>query len=383
MEKRNFGNGEVSLLGFGMMRLPVKNGHADIDKEAAREMIDTAIEGGVNYFDTAWMYHGGESENFAGEALLRYNRDSFHLASKMPLMQIQSASDVERIFAEQLRKCQTEYFDFYLLHGIQRHLVKITEDCKVYEQLQKKKEAGFIKHLGFSFHDRPELLRTTVDERDFDFAQIQLNYLDWELQDSKELYRILAEKEIPIHVMEPVRGGALAKLCDQAIEIFKKANPSASPASWALRYAASFPDVQVVLSGMSDMEQLTDNIKTFSPFTPLSEAERRVIDMALAAYRETAPVPCTSCRYCMDCPAGVEIPKNLAVYNNYERMMAEKHPMAEFLFKMEYGLLKAEEQAGTCISCGQCKERCPQHIDVPGWMEKIARLHERLKNMER
>jgi predicted aldo/keto reductase-like oxidoreductase len=379
MEKRNLGNGAISLLGFGLMRLPCISGPQDIDKNAALAMIDKAIAGGVNYFDTAYMYHGGESEKFAGEALSRYDRDSFHLANKMPIMRIENVADVERIFNEQLKKCRTEYFDFYLLHGIQQHLVKIAEDCKVYEQLAKKKEAGYIKHLGFSFHDSPGLLQKIVDAQDFDFAQIQLNYVDWELQSAKELYEILAGKNMPVHIMEPVRGGALAKLCAESLVIFKEADPSASPASWALRYAASLPAVQVVLSGMTTVEQLTDNIKTFSPFKPLSEAERELIKAALASYRKAASVPCTSCRYCMDCPSGVEIPKNLAVYNNYERMRSEKDQMADFLFKMEYGLLKAEGQADLCISCGQCKEHCPQHIDIPLWMEKITDKQKQLE----
>ncbi|MDR2633780.1 MAG: aldo/keto reductase [Treponema sp.] len=379
MEKRNFGNGEVSLLGFGLMRLPCKNGNADIDREQAGKMLDAALAGGVNYFDTAWMYHGGQSEPFAGEALSRYERSSFYLASKMPVMVLQNAGDVERIFTEQLKKCRTDYFDFYLVHGIRHNYLKVIEDCRVYEQLQKKKEAGCIRHLGFSFHDRPELLQRIVDEHAYDFAQIQLNYLDWELQDAKGQYQILAQKHIPVHIMEPVRGGSLANLGAEAAGIFKEARPAASPASWALRYAASLSGVQVVLSGMTTLEQLTDNIATFSPFAPLTDTERGVIANALGAYRKTLAVPCTSCRYCMDCPSGVEIPKALAVYNNRARLAAEKHPMADFLFTMEYGMLKEEEQAKQCMDCGQCKERCPQHLDIPHWMKQVAELHETLQ----
>jgi predicted aldo/keto reductase-like oxidoreductase len=249
----------------------------------------------------------------------------------------------------------------------------------VYEQLLEKKEAGLVRHLGFSFHDRPELLQKIVDGREFDFAQIQLNYLDWELQDAKGQYEILAGKDIPVTVMEPVRGGALATLCPESARIFKEADPAASPASWALRYAASLPAVQTVLSGMTTMEQLKDNIATMSPFKPLTDAERTVIDAALAAYRKAAVVPCTNCRYCMDCPAGVEIPKVLAVYNNRERALAEKHPWADLVFRMEYDMFREEEQAKNCVSCGQCKERCPQRIDIPHWMEKTAKLHDALK----
>ncbi|MHB9291670.1 hypothetical protein Holit_00748 [Hollandina sp. SP2] len=383
MEKRNLGNGEVSLLGFGLMRLPCKSGPADIDRELAGRMIDEAIAGGVNYFDTAWMYHGGESEKFAGEALSRYDRSSFYLASKMPVMQLQNAADVERIFTEQLAKCRTEYFDFYLIHGIMRNYLTVIENCRVYEQLLKKKEAGFIRHLGFSFHDRPELLREIVAGHDFEFAQIQLNYFDWELQDAKTQYEILAKKSIPVNIMEPVRGGALAAPGPEAEKIFKEADPAASPASWAIRYAASLPAVQVVLSGMTLPEQVTDNIATMTPFKPLTDTDRAVIEKALAAFRKAAAVPCTSCYYCMDCPAGVEIPKVLGVYNNRARLAAAKHPMADFLFKMEYGMFKEEQQAKNCVACGQCKERCPQHIDIPHWLAETTKLYDQLKEVKR
>ena len=371
MDTRNFNGREISLLGFGLMRLPVKSGPTDIDKKAAHEMVDAAFGAGINYFDTAYMYHGGESEKFVGEALTRYDRASFCLASKMPIMFVKEASDVEKFFNEQLKRCQTEYFDYYLVHSIQQSLVGTIAGSKVYEQLLKKKEAGYIKHLGFSFHDTPELMQKIVDEYHFDFGQIQLNYLDWELQRAREQYEILRTKKIPVHVMEPVRGGTLAKLCDEAIQIFRNADPEASPASWAMRYAASLPEVQVVLGGMSTMEQLKDNVRTYSPFRPLSDEERSVIESALCVFRKSNPIPCTNCRYCMDCPSGVEIPKNLDIYNNHQRALVEKNPMADPNYEMEYRLLQPEGQAGLCTLCGQCSERCPQKIDIPAWMEKI------------
>jgi predicted aldo/keto reductase-like oxidoreductase len=383
MEKRKLKNGELSLLGFGLMRLPCKEASQEIDTRAAEEMVDYAIAQGVNYFDTAYMYHEGKSESFAGEALSRHKRSSYNLATKMPLMALKTKADVERIFNEQLKKCRTEYFDFYLLHNISVDHLRIAESCGVYEQLSKKKELGFIKYLGFSFHDRPELLRKVVEKYDWDFAQIQLNYLDWELQNAKEQYEILAGRDIPVNVMEPVRGGTLAKLCDEAIRIFKEADPKVSAASWAIRYAASLPRVQVVLSGMSNLEQVKDNVQTMSPFTPLTGAEYKVIEKALAAYRRAASVPCTSCRYCMDCPSGVEIPKNLAVYNNYQVALANKHPMANFLFQMEYHILGETQLASSCTRCEQCKSRCPQHIDIPRWMGEISKLHENLKGVHR
>ncbi|MDR1429119.1 MAG: aldo/keto reductase [Spirochaetaceae bacterium] len=383
MEKRTLKNGELSLLGFGLMRLPCREGSQEIDSEAAGEMVDYAIAQGVNYFDTAYMYHEGKSESFAGEALSRHERSSYKLATKMPLVALKTHSDVERIFNEQLKKCKTDYFDFYLLHNINEDHLRIAESCGVYEQLKKKQEQGLIGHLGFSFHDRPELLRKVVEKYDWEFAQIQLNYLDWELQNAGEQYEILADKGIPVNVMEPVRGGTLAKLCDESIRIFREADPNASAASWALRYAASLPDVQVVLSGMSVLDQVKDNVRTMSPFTPLTGAEYSVIEKALAAYRRAASVPCTSCRYCMDCPSGVEIPKNLAVYNNYQIALANKHPMAPFLFEMEYHILQEGQHASSCVSCAQCKSRCPQHIDIPRWMGEISKLHENLRSAHR
>jgi predicted aldo/keto reductase-like oxidoreductase len=378
MEKRNLKNGELSLLGFGFMRLPCKNGFGDIDKEKGFEMVDRALAAGINYFDTAWMYHDGQSEVFAGEALSRHDRSSYKLATKMPLMSIKTEADVERIFNEQLKKCKTDHFDFYLLHNInETHLIN-AESSKAYEQLKEKQKKGYIGRLGFSFHDRPELLQKVVEKYDFDFAQIQLNYLDWELQNSKEQYEILSSRGIPVTIMEPVRGGTLAVLCDESVRIFKEADAKASPASWAIRFAASLPMVQVVLSGMTNMEQLEDNIATMSPLKPLNDADRAVIEKALGAYRKASAVPCTSCRYCMDCPSGVEIPKNIAVYNNYRVALANKHPMTNFLFSMEYQLLK-DQDASACVSCGQCLSRCPQHIDIPTWMKTISDLNKTIK----
>jgi predicted aldo/keto reductase-like oxidoreductase len=376
METRNLKNGNLSLLGFGLMRLPVKAAYGAVDVAQGITMVDYALSKGVNYFDTAWMYHNGNSEYFAGEALSRHHRSGFYLADKMPLMSLTAEEDVERIFKEQLKKCRTSYFDFYLLHNINQAHIKTVESFKVYEKLKEKQKQGLITHLGFSFHDRPELLQTLVDQYDWDFAQIQLNYVDWELQQAEKLYRILEQKSIPVHIMEPVRGGSLANLPEEVQVIFKTADPQASPASWALRYAASLPGVQVVLSGMSTLEQVQDNVKTMSPFKPLTQDERVVIENALAAYRKAAAIPCTSCRYCMDCPQGVEIPKNLGIYNNYQRAISQANPMANFLFEMEYRLFKASEQASHCVSCGDCKAHCPQHIDIPHWIKAITDLHE-------
>ncbi|MDR1030702.1 MAG: aldo/keto reductase [Treponema sp.] len=376
MEIRNLKNGNIGLLGFGLMRLPCTGDYGDVDTAKGIEMVDFALAQGVNYFDTAWMYHNGNSEYFAGEALSRYPRNRFYLADKMPLMALKAEEDVERIFNEQLKKCRTDYFDFYLLHNINQAHIQTVTSLKVYEKLKQKQEQGLINYLGFSFHDRPELLQRVVEQYDWDFAQIQLNYVDWELQQAGKLYGILEQKNIPVCIMEPIRGGSLANLPEEAAGILKAADPQASLAAWALRYAASLPGVQVVLSGMSTLEQVQDNVQTMSPLKPLTDEERGVIEKALTAYRKAGAVPCTSCRYCMDCPQGVEIPKNLGVYNNYKRATAQSNPMAKMHFEMEYGFFKDAERASNCIACGACKTLCPQHIDIPHWMKTIGELYE-------
>jgi predicted aldo/keto reductase-like oxidoreductase len=362
---------ELSLLGFGLMRLPLKAGSREIDKALALEMVDYAKNKGINYFDTAYMYHEGNSETFAGEALSRYDRNSYKLATKMPLMMLQREEMVENIFEEQLKKCRVEYFDYYLLHNVNRGHLKMVEDFKVYEKLKEKQRQGKIRHLGFSFHDAPEILAKVVEKYDWDFAQIQLNYLDWDQQDAKGQYAILESHGIPVNVMEPVRGGSLADLGGEAEAIFKAADPKASIPSWAIRFAASLPGVQVVLSGMSDMEQVTDNVATMENFKPLSEADREVITKAVLAYRTAGAVPCTGCRYCMDCPQGVDIPRNLATYNSYLFKKERNVPGYNFSFMMEYGGMGEEKQAQNCVTCKQCEEKCPQHIEISLQMELI------------
>jgi predicted aldo/keto reductase-like oxidoreductase len=362
---------ELSLLGFGLMRLPLKPGSQEIDTALALKMVDYAKHKGVNYFDTAYMYHEGKSEPFAGEALSRYDRDSYKLATKMPLMMLRQEEDVERIFNEQLAKCRVDYFDYYLLHNINRAHLKVAEDFKVYEQLKEKQRQGKIRHLGFSFHDLPETLQTVAGNYDWDFAQIQLNYLDWDQQDAKGQYEILEARGIPVMVMEPVRGGSLADLGAAAEAILKAANPQASVPSWAIRFAASLPGVQVVLSGMSALDQVEDNIATMENFKPLSDAEREVIAKAVLAYRTAGAIPCTACRYCMDCPQGVDIPRNLGAYNSYLYKKERNMPGYNFHFSLEFRNMGEEKQAANCVACKQCEEQCPQHIEISRQMGLI------------
>ncbi len=368
MEKRIFTKTgeEISLLGFGNMRLPVLEGDAaKIDYPAAQALIDRALEAGLNYFDTAFDYHGGKSEAFLGQALARHPRERFYLATKMPPWRLKSARDLHTIFEKQLERLRVDYFDFYLLHNISVEHLSIFEQFQTYEFLREKQAQGKLRHLGFSFHDRPGLLRKLVEQHPWDFAQIQLNYLDWEDQNAKEQYEILEEKGIPVIIMEPVRGGALANLPEESEQVLRRADPKASTASWAIRFAAQLPGVLTVLSGMSNREQLEDNLATLSPLTPLSPKEGEAIRQAVDLYRKNGTVPCTACRYCMPCPFEVDIPKVFALYNHYKN----NHKADSFVAGSE---LLAETGPQSCTACQTCVEKCPQNIAIPEQMEAIA-----------
>jgi predicted aldo/keto reductase-like oxidoreductase len=352
------------------MRLPVTgNDKSKIDYSIAGGMVDRAIEGGINYFDTAYVYHEKQSEVFAGDGLSKYRRESYYLATKMPTWDaLPSAADMPRVFEEQLRKCKTDYFDFYLVHSFDPAHYELFERYNMYAYLSKQKEAGRIRRLGFSFHADPSLLEKVVTNYQWDFAQIQLNYVDWEMLNAKRFYDYLTEHRIPVVVMEPVRGGALASLNDKAAGILKKAAPGASLASWALRFAASLPNVMTVLSGMSTPEQLEDNLKTMSPFTPLGQAELAALKDAAAAYIASGAIPCTACRYCMDCPSGVDIPRIFSQYNHYQ--MSKNRDT----FMGTYKYLPEKEKAHNCADCGRCVTLCPQSIAIPRHLKEIAQF---------
>jgi predicted aldo/keto reductase-like oxidoreductase len=370
MEKRRIESldAELSLLGFGLMRLPVMNDDkSKIDYATAGKMVDAAVKGGVNYFDTAYVYHEKKSEVFAGDVLSAYKRESYYLATKMPTWEaVPSAAALPGVFEEQLKKCKTGYFDFYLVHSIEPSHYEQFRNYKTYEYLSRQKEAGRIKRLGFSFHSNLALLEETVKNYTWDFAQIQLNYVDWDMLNAKGLYDFLTRRRIPVIVMEPVRGGALASLNDKAAGILKKADPRASLASWAIRFAASLPNVMTVLSGMSTPEQLEDNLKTFAPFRPLEEKDLQTLKEAAAAYIASGTIPCTACRYCMDCPAGVDIPRVFSQYNHYQIGKSKS------TFLGSYRTLLEKEKAHNCVNCGRCVKLCPQGIDIPGRLGEIA-----------
>ena len=375
--RRRYKNTDLTLpmLGFGMMRLPRRKKQGpEIDLAEAERMFRRALEAGVNYFDTAYFYHNGLSEKCVGSVLSKIPRDSFYLADKMPVRALRKGSDVERIWQEQLAKCKVDYFDFYLLHNLNRDRWKDVKKFRVYEFLKERQKEGKIRKLGFSFHDEPEVLETIAAAHEWDFAQIQLNYLDWTLYRSKEQYEILTKRGIPVVVMEPLRGGALASLNDEANQVFKAANPDVSTASWAFRFAGSLPNVICVLSGMTKMEHLEDNIKTFTDFRALDDHERAVIESALAAYRKTGAIPCTACRYCTPCPVGVAIPRIFGLYNH------AKVTGNYMQFRMIYDKMPEDERASACVRCGACLKKCPQKINIP---EELAKIDAELKRGSR
>ena len=359
-----------SLLGFGCMRFPViEEGKPDIDEEKSIEMIDYAYQSGVNYFDTAYPYHQGLSELFIGKALKKYPRKSFYLASKMPGWEVETVEDAKRIFFEQLKKCQVEYFEYYLCHALSAKNVEVYKIPGVMEFLTEMKELGKIHHLGFSFHDTPEVLEEILEFYPFDFVQLQINYLDWTFQEANRQYALAKKYDLPVIVMEPVRGGTLANLSDAAKAVLIAKDENRSVASWAIRYAASLDQVITVLSGMSNLEQTKDNINTLTNFKPLDNEEKIVLDKALKIFMESRIVPCTKCQYCMPCPEGVDIPKVIDIYNQYAIDQNRR------FFYHRYKQLDESQKAEHCIQCGICLDKCPQKIDIPSVMTKIDELY--------
>lgn len=376
---------KVSLLGFGAMRFPTIEGDM-IEEVSSEKMLDYAYQHGVNYFDTAYIYHRGASEGFLGGVLKKYPRESFYLADKMPTWEIQSLDKAKEVFKIQLERCDVEYFDYYLLHslGNEEEYNMVYKSLGVLDYLKEEKAAGRIRNLGFSFHGDNALFDKLLDEYDWDFVQIQLNYYDWDEADAKYLYNRLEERGIPCIVMEPIRGGMLAKLNPDAEAVLKGANPDKSVASWALRYVASLPGVLTVLSGMTAMEHVVDNVETLSTsFKPLDENERAALAKALDIFLKTKPIRCTGCRYCMPCKRGVDIPRIFKTYNSCvngsnipERgsQTPEEFERRKKIFLERYELIAEDERADACVHCRKCEKMCPQRLPISEEMKRIADL---------
>lgn len=369
-----FQDKELSALAYGCMRFPVLNEKDDqIDEKAAFELIDYALANGTNYFDTAWGYHGGKSEIVTGKALARHPRESFYLASKFPGWDDNNMSRAKEIFNKQLEKCGVDYFDFYLVHNVCENNIDLYVNPKyaLREYLIQQKKLGKIKHLGFSVHGD---LNTTKRFLDYfgdsiEFCQIQLNYLDWELQDAKSKVKLLNEKNIPIWVMEPVRGGKLAKLEPEQEKKLKELRPDESIAAWAFRFLESVQGITTILSGMSDMSQLKDNLKTFSERKPLNEKELSVLGSITNEMLGKKTLPCTACKYCMEkCPQGLDIPMLIDMFN--------KHNFSGegFNAAMSIDKLSEEEKPSACIGCKSCEAVCPQNIKIAQAMTDFTNL---------
>ncbi|MBR5961513.1 MAG: aldo/keto reductase [Clostridia bacterium] len=358
---------KLSRLGFGCMRLPLTAEKA-IDERELQKMVDYAIDHGVNYFDTAWPYHGGHSEIAIGKALAKYPREKWFLADKYPGHQIASSYNPAEIFEEQLKKCGVEYFDFYLLHNVYENSYDVYTDPRwgILDYFKEQKRLGRIKHLGFSCHARPDTLERFLDYAgdSMEFCQIQMNYLDWTLQDAKAKYDLLTARNIPVWVMEPLRGGRLAALAEEDESRLKALRPEESIASWSFRWLQNLPNVKVVLSGMSDYTQMTDNVRTFSEEIPQS-AEEAALLAEIAEGLKNA-LPCTRCRYCCEgCPMQLDIPMLIHAYNDLKFANS-------MTVSMQMDALPEDKRPSACIGCGACAAICPQKINIPAAMTELA-----------
>lgn len=363
---------EISRLGYGGMRFP-KNGD-EVDMDAAVQLLRKAYEMGINYFDTAMVYHKGESEKIFGKAFEPYPRDSYLIADKMSIWLCSDEEDMKARFYNQLKTLKTEYIDFYLVHSLNRNHYKKVKDLHCVEFLQQMKQEGKIKHLGFSFHDTYQVFTQILNDYTWDFVQIQLNYLDWHNQGAEQLYRELERRNLPVMVMEPVRGGYLATIDSERAKPFLELEPQRSIASWAIRWVESLPQVAVVLSGMSDLQQLEDNVATMTHFEPMNEQELAAIDRVVEEIRKVNEIPCTGCRYCMDCPMGVDIPEIFSIYSQYKIFGKEKAFVQDYEEVVEHG-----NGAEHCVRCMACTTKCPQMIAIPDKLEMIAKLYAKKK----
>lgn len=369
MTYREMCGDKVSLLGYGCMRFPVTP-DGKIDEEKAERLLDTAWEAGVNYFDAAYPYHGKQCEPFVGRVLAKYPRKELYIATKLPLWSLKSAEEALEIFEEQLCKLRTDYVDFYLFHCLDKEKwerVLALGLIPVFEELQKK---GKIRHLGFSFHDDYAVFEEILGYRRWDFCQIQYSYLDREEQAGDRGYALAKERGVSVVVMEPVRGGTLAALPQVMEDVFAHVDENATVASFALRYSADHDNVSVVLSGMTTMEQLTDNLRTFDDFRPLSPAERAAVDEVTEMIFARRKSSCSDCGYCQPCPMGVRIPQLFRAWNTLSMYERTEEARRRYFGKDGTGV------ASACVECGACEEKCPQHIEIRRNLELVRATFE-------
>ncbi len=375
MHYRSFGklDWQVSALGFGAMRLPIINhDHQQIDEEKATRMIRYAIDQGVNYVDTAWPYHGKESEPFVGRVLQDGYREKVKLATKMPSWLIESAADFDTYLDQQLERLQTDHIDFYLLHALREEWWEKLDALDVTGWGERAIADGRIGHLGFSFHDKLEVFKTIVDGYDhWDFCQVQYNYMDTDYQAGREGMRYAAERGLAVVIMEPLRGGQLAQTPPESVAArWEEAEQQRTPVEWALQWLWSQPEVSVVLSGMSTLQHVIENVTyaARSQVGLLTKEELALIERVREAYQELSAIPCTGCEYCLPCPSGVQIPRIFEVYNE-ARMYGDLEGA-----RRAYTWIKEEQRANMCVECGSCQEQCPQGIEIIEWLQKAHEL---------
>ena len=373
VDKRRFKDVEVSLLGLGTMRLPCeteqkRESNPNIDYEKAQKLVDLAYKNGVNYYDTAYMYHCGKSEKFIGHALKKYPRNTYFIADKLPIWICDTKEDMQRIFANQLERTGMEYFDFYLLHSLDKENFEKCEKLGAYDFIKQKQKEGKIKYIGFSFHGTVDDLRHIVSAHDWDFAQIQMNYLDWENQNAKMQYQILEDANIPTIVMEPVRGGKLALVNNEIKDMFKSKKPNMSVASWAMSFVASHKNIITILSGMNSEEQMLDNLSTLTNFKAFGDDEYSICFKAASILNKSEVIGCTGCDYCQPCPKGIKISSFFSLYNSVVSGDVNIQQGREV-----YDSFAVNPTA--CAWCNKCKNHCPQSISVPDVLEgKVIKL---------
>ncbi len=374
------GNSIAKKLGFGLMRLPVLNPDdlSDIDMETLNKMVDAFLERGFTYFDTAYMYNAFKSEIAIRESLVkRHKRDRFTLATKLPTMLLKTGADQVRIFNEQLEKCGVDYFDYYLIHNLGVIHYEIAQRLNSFSFIQQKKMEGKIRQIGFSFHDNADLLDQILTAHpEVDFVQLQINYLDWDNESiqSHKCYEVARKHNKPVIVMEPVKGGILANIPAKAEKLLQDFHPEVSVSSWAIRFAASHEGIMMVLSGMSDIKQLEDNMGYMQNFKPFTLEEYKVLNSALAIINESIAIPCTACHYCEDgCPKHIAISKYFALYNT-EKQSQKAVFSTQRVYYSNY--IKTYGKASDCIGCRRCEKSCPQHIEISNWLKSVVTTFE-------